>query len=58
MLLAFEDCKASLSRATLLAHPDPSATLALFTEASDIGIGAALKRHVYDPWQPLCFLLR
>jgi len=33
MVQAFEDCKASLSRATLLAHPDPSATWALFTDA-------------------------
>jgi cleavage and polyadenylation specificity factor subunit 1 len=30
---AFEECKASLSRATLLAHPDPSAPLALITDA-------------------------
>jgi cleavage and polyadenylation specificity factor subunit 1 len=43
MVQAFEDCKASLSCATLLAHPDPSATLALFTDASDIAIGAALQ---------------
>ena len=48
MLQAFEDCKASLSRAILLAHPDPSATL-----ASGIGIGAALQQRVRDACQPL-----
>jgi cleavage and polyadenylation specificity factor subunit 1 len=47
MVHAFEDCKASLSRATLLTHPDPSAMLALFTDASDTAIG--------DAWQPLPF---
>ena len=33
-LQAFEDCKASLSHATLLAHPDYSAPLAFVTDAS------------------------
>ena len=55
MVQAFEDCKASLSRATLLSHLDPSATLALFTDASDIALGAALQQHVCDAWQPLAF---
>ena len=53
MVQAFEDCKASLSRAMLLAHPDPSATLALFTDTS--GIGAALQQRVCDSWQPRAF---
>jgi hypothetical protein len=43
MVQAFKDCKASLSRATLLAHLDPSAMLALFSDASDTAIGAALQ---------------
>jgi len=55
MIHTFEGCKASLSRATLLAHPDPSATLALFTDASDNAIGAALQQRVCDAWQPLAF---
>ena len=55
MVQAFEDCKASLSRATLLAHPDPSAMLALFTDASDTAVGAALQQRVCDAWQPLAF---
>jgi hypothetical protein len=55
MVRAFEDCKASLSHVTLLAHPDPSATLALFTDASDIALGATLQQRVCDAWQPLAF---
>ena len=53
MVQAFEDCRASLSRATLLACPEPSATLALFTDASDTAIGAALQQRVCDAWQRL-----
>jgi hypothetical protein len=53
MVQAFEDCKSSLSHATLLAHPDPSATLALFTDASDIAIGAGLQQRAGDAWQTL-----
>jgi hypothetical protein len=37
---AFEECKASLSRATLLDHPNPSAPLALVTDASTSAMGA------------------
>jgi len=55
MVQAFKDCKASLSPATLLAHPDPSALLALFTDASDTAIGTALQQRVCDAWQPLAF---
>jgi len=55
MVQAFEDCKAVLSRATLLASPDPSATLAVFTDASDMATGAALQQRVSDAWQPLVF---
>jgi len=54
MVQAFEDCKASLSRATLLTHPDPSMS-AIFTDTSDITIGAALQQRVCDAWQPLAF---
>jgi hypothetical protein len=48
MVQSFEECKASLSRAKLLAHSDLSATLALFTNASNIVIGAALQQRVCD----------
>jgi hypothetical protein len=34
LIKAFEECRASVSRANLLAHPNPSAPLALVTDAS------------------------
>ncbi|PNF15437.1 hypothetical protein B7P43_G18179 [Cryptotermes secundus] len=46
LYMAFEKCKASLSRATLLAHPDPSAPLALVTDASTSAMGAVLQQRV------------
>ena len=55
MVKAFKDCKSSLSRGTLLAHPAPSATFALFTDTSDIAIGTTLQQHVCDAWQPMAF---
>lgn len=55
MLEAFQQCKDSLSQATLLAHPAPSAELAIATDASDLGIGAVLQQRSNDVWQPLGF---
>jgi hypothetical protein len=55
---AFEEYKASLSRATLLAHPDPSAPLALFTDASTSAMGAVLQQRIDSAWQPLAFFSR
>jgi hypothetical protein len=50
ILKAFEECKASLTRATLLAHPDPSAPLAFVTDAFTSAMGAVLQQHVNDAW--------
>jgi hypothetical protein len=55
---AFEECKANLSQAALLAHPDPAAPLALVTDASYTAMGAALQQRVGDAWQPLAFFSR
>jgi cleavage and polyadenylation specificity factor subunit 1 len=55
---AFEECKASLSRATLLAHPDPSAPLALVTDASTNAKSAVLQQRIENAWQPLAFFSR
>jgi cleavage and polyadenylation specificity factor subunit 1 len=52
---AFEECKASLSRATLLAHPEPSAQLAVVTDASTTTMGAVLQQRINNAWQPLAF---
>jgi cleavage and polyadenylation specificity factor subunit 1 len=50
LLKAFEECKESLSRANLLAHPDPSAPLALVTDASTSSMGAVLQQQVENVW--------
>lgn len=56
-LKAFEECKTSLSQATLLSHPDPTAELARVTDASDVAIGAVLQQKKKGDWQPLAFYL-
>lgn len=40
---AFEACKAALTAAMLLSHPQPDAVLGLVTDASDHSIWAALQ---------------
>jgi cleavage and polyadenylation specificity factor subunit 1 len=55
---AFEKCKAKLSRAPLLAHPDPSAPLALVKDAFTTVMGAVLQQLVDNAWQPLAFFSR
>jgi len=58
LVAAFNECKASLSQAALLAHPHPSTTLALVTDASNTAMGAVLQQRVQDVWQPLAFFSR
>jgi hypothetical protein len=58
LLQAFADCKDNLSCATLLAHPDPTAPLALVTDASTSAMGTVLQQHVHNAWQPLAFFSR
>jgi hypothetical protein len=53
LLKDFEECKASLSRVSLLAHPDPSAPLILVTDTSMSVMGAVLQQRVQNAWQPL-----
>jgi len=53
---AFEACKKSLSRATRVAHPDPTTDLMLTTDASDTAIGAVLEQVGHKGAQPLAFL--
>jgi hypothetical protein len=54
-LKAFDEWKASLSRATLLANPDPSTPLAIVTYTSTSAMGAVLHQRVKNSWQPLAF---
>jgi cleavage and polyadenylation specificity factor subunit 1 len=55
---AFDECKASLSQAALLAQPDPTATLALVTDASTNAMGSVLQQQLQDISQPLAFFSR
>jgi cleavage and polyadenylation specificity factor subunit 1 len=52
---AFEEGKASLSCATLLAHHNPATPLALVTDASSPAMGALLQQLADNAWQPLIF---
>ncbi|GFV00834.1 hypothetical protein TNCV_1386491 [Trichonephila clavipes] len=57
-ITAFQRCKQALADAALLAHPSPSAPLALHVEASDYAIGGALHQVVDFELQPLAFFSR
>ena len=55
---AFQDVKAALANATMLAHPSPSAPVALTSDASDVAVGAVYEQCVGGVWQPLAFFSR
>ncbi|GFT51659.1 transposon Tf2-11 polyprotein [Trichonephila clavipes] len=57
-ITAFQRCKQALADAALLAHPSPSAPLALHVDASDYAIGGALHQVVDSEQQPLAFFSR
>ncbi|GFU27539.1 hypothetical protein TNCV_282681 [Trichonephila clavipes] len=57
-ITAFQRCKQALADAALLAHPSPSAPLALHVGASDYAIGGALHQVVDSELQPLAFFSR
>lgn len=53
--VTFSEIKTALISSTLLAHPNPFATISLAVDASDYAIGAVLQRFVSDTWEPLGF---
>ncbi|GFV67928.1 retrovirus-related Pol polyprotein from transposon opus [Trichonephila clavipes] len=57
-ITAFQRCKQALADAALLAHPSPSAPLALHVDTSDYVIGGALHQVVDSELQPLAFFSR
>ncbi|GFU02221.1 hypothetical protein TNCV_2465991 [Trichonephila clavipes] len=57
-ITAFQRCKQALADAALLAHPSPSAPLALHVDASDYAIAGALHQVVDSELQPLTFFSR
>nr|VZI06730.1 unnamed protein product [Spirometra erinaceieuropaei] len=52
---SFNDVKAALASATLLAHPRSDAQLTLMTDASSTAVGASLQQTVSGVLQPLAF---
>lgn len=58
MCASFDKARSVLSELTRLSHPRQGATLAVSTDASDIGIGAVLEQLVNGHWQPLAFYSR
>ncbi|GFU06395.1 transposon Ty3-G Gag-Pol polyprotein [Trichonephila clavipes] len=58
MTAHFRGVKQALADAALLAHPSPSAPLALHVDASDYAIGGALHQVVDSELQPLAFFSR
>ncbi|GFU63341.1 retrovirus-related Pol polyprotein from transposon 17.6 [Trichonephila clavipes] len=57
-ITAFQRCKQALADAALIAHPSPSAPLALHVDTSDYVIGGALHQVVDSELQPLAFFSR
>ncbi|GFY35177.1 hypothetical protein TNCV_5045511 [Trichonephila clavipes] len=57
-ITAFQRSKQALADAALLAHPSPSAPLALHVDASDYAIGGAFHQVVDSELQPLAFFSR
>jgi len=47
---SFEESKASLYRAAMLAHPDGTTPIALVTEASTTDMGAVLQQRKQEAW--------
>nr|WP_239110335.1 reverse transcriptase family protein [Streptococcus dysgalactiae] len=52
---AFSSIKEAIANIALLAHPDPSAPISLWTDASDSAVGAVLQQLVDGTWHPLAF---
>ena len=55
---AFDECKASLSRSTIMAHADSSSTLALVTDASTTAMGAVQQQRLRNARQTFAFFSR
>lgn len=55
---AFNDVKKDLEQAVTLSHPIDGAPIALFTDASDVAMGAALNQWTTGAWRPLGFFSR
>ncbi|QQP50887.1 Uncharacterized protein FKW44_012038, partial [Caligus rogercresseyi] len=52
---AFKTLQAALTHAITLEYPSLDARLAIYTDASEIGIGAVLEHWVDDAWMLIAF---
>lgn len=52
VLTAFEKVKSIIGNCNKLFHPQPSAKIAITTDASNIAMGATLEQFVQGVWQP------
>ena len=52
---AFNEVKSALSHATLLHHPRVDVPMCVYTDASDVGVGAVLQQHINGEWKPISF---
>ena len=55
---AFTKAKNQLCNATTLSHPIADSKLAIFTDASELGLGACLQQWQLGNWVPLAFFSR
>ena len=56
---SFDSIKRAIATNTVLAHPDPAATLVVDTDASDVGLGAVLSQIGHDRVErPIAFASR
>ena len=53
--VAFLQIKDALAEATLLVHPQVDAPTGLFTDASDLAVGAILQQWIGSVWSPLAY---
>jgi len=51
----FVATKNALANAAMLVHPNPGAPLSIYSDASEIAVGAILQQKVDGQWEPLGF---
>ena len=51
----YNEAKEMLSKACQMAHPDPTAPIAITSDASKTAVGAVLEQYEDGAWRPLGF---
>ena len=55
---SFQEIKDALTKATLLIHPKPDASIIVMTDASDVTNEAVLQQYLDGKWCPLSYFSR